>query len=191
MMFSTEADTFFRKPSDVPSIPGTFGVLYLLRRDIIQCFGFNPNTGMKYQDPVLWPGGMAILAGIDLLAKFFKGSDTIGEVGQRFKDFVKQYFQLSSEEDKETIYQLRNALLHSFGLYSQNKRQQQYHFTLTANNSSLIQQAAPGKFQIDLCSLHQKFENALDTYAVDLNKSKDLQNKFLRMFQNYGAISIC
>jgi len=189
-MFSSEADMFFREPSDAPSIPGTFGVLYLLRRDILQCFGLNPNTGKEYQEPILWPGGMAILAGIDLLAKFFKGSDAIGEVGQRFKSFIDQYFQLSLEEDRETIYQLRNSLLHSFGLYSQTKTQQ-YHFVLTANNNKmLIQKIALDKFQIDLRSLHCAFENALIAYAMDLNKSEGLQVKFLQMFPNYGALSI-
>lgn len=188
-MFSQEADLFFKKPSAPPIIPGTFGILYLLRRDTLQCLGFDTNTGAKNKEPVLWPGGMAILAGIDLLAKFFKGDDTIGQVGQRFKDFIAQYFQSLSTGDEETIYQLRNSLLHSFGLYSQT-RTQTYHFILTANNSPLVQQTASGKFQIDLLTLHQQFEDAIEKYADDLNKTSNLQSNFTLMFQNYGAILI-
>lgn len=187
-MFSTEADIFFRKPSDIPSVPGTFGVLYLLRRDILQCLGFDPNTGARNKEPVLWPGGMAILAGIDLIAKFFKGEDISG-IGQRFKDFIELNFQDISADDKETIYQLRNSLLHSFGLYSQTKTQT-YHFVLTANKSQLIQQIGAGIYKIDLLSLHQQFENAIEKYAADLNKDSTLQGKFSLMFQNYGSIHI-
>jgi len=188
-MFSSEADIFFRKASERPIIPGTFGVLYLLRRDTLQCLGFDPNTGARNKEPVLWPGGMAILAGIDLTAKFFKGDDNIGGVGQRFKDFIEQNFQHISAGDKETIYQLRNSLLHSFGLYSKTKTQT-YHFILTANNSPLVQQTGSDEYKIDLLSLHQQFENAIEKYATDLNTDSTLQSKFSLMFPNYGSIHI-
>ena len=189
MMFSKEAELFFKKPAETPTIPGTFGILYLLRRDILQCLGFDPNTGTRNKEPVLWPGGMAILAGIDLIAKFYKGDDTIGQVGQRFKDFITKYLQPISTGDEETIYQLRNSLLHSFGLYSQTQNQT-YHFILTASKSLLAQQTASGKFQIDLLTLYEQFEKAIDKYADDLNETPDLQSKFTLMFQNYGAIPI-
>jgi len=132
---------------------------------------------------------MAILAGIDLVAKFFKGDDTIGQVGQRFRDYITKYFQPISPGDEETIYQLRNALLHSFGLYSKTKTNT-YRFMLSANNSSLVQSLGMDTYQIDLRALHQKFEDSLGKYVNDLNVNITLQSNFLKMFTNYGAVHI-
>jgi hypothetical protein len=57
---------FFRDPHIEPVIPGKMSVLYLLRRDVMHCFDHNI---------VLFPATMTILAGIDLLAKFYAGND--------------------------------------------------------------------------------------------------------------------
>jgi hypothetical protein len=59
-------DPTYRKP------PGEYGILYLLRRDINLCLENekDPDLGIAQ-----FPGAMAIMAGIDLLAKFYKGDD--------------------------------------------------------------------------------------------------------------------
>ena len=82
-------------------------------------WGINPDTGEDVSYRALWPGAMAMLAGIDLLAKFFAGCDRPGKVGERFLLFIEQFFVGMHSTDREVIYQLRNSLLHSFGLYSQ------------------------------------------------------------------------
>jgi hypothetical protein len=136
---------------------------------------------------------MAILAGVDLVAKFYKGSDATGpgQVGTRFKAFIHDYFGLTSTAEKETIYQLRNSLLHSFGLYSQG-RTQAYHFLLTAAGGGvrLVQNPRGDFYQVDLIVLHEHFEQALQRYATDLNNQTTLQDNFMRMFTNYGLIRI-
>jgi len=134
---------------------------------------------------------MAILAGIDLVAKFYKGDDAIGQVGTRFKDFVCNYFQPLSVGDEDIIYQLRNSLLHSFGLYSKS-RTQTYRFSLTAaGNVPLVrQQHSSSSYRIDLVVLYQRFEKALERYAEDLEKQPILQNNFQTMFKDYGSIYI-
>ena len=111
---------FFQDPTTEPGTPGKLGVLYLLRRDIREC--------VTIEKKILWPATMAILAGIDLLGKFYAGEDG-GGVGLRFRSFVDKYFQPISDDDAETIYQLRNALLHSFGLYSKSTTNT-YYFSL-------------------------------------------------------------
>jgi hypothetical protein len=64
---------------------------------------------------------MAICAGIDLLGKFFAGNDTTGKVESRFRKFSQKYFHLSKKQ-AITVFQLRNSLLHSFGLYSEKSK---------------------------------------------------------------------
>ncbi len=188
-MFDPKADLFFESPKVRRTPPTDYGVLHLLRRDIYLCLGWDPVTQTQTSHPTLWPGGMAILAGIDLVAKYLKGDDTIGQVGKRFREYVAKYFQPISSGDEETIYQLRNALLHSFGLYSQNKTNS-YNFVLSVNASPLIQLHGSDIYQIDLRTLHQKFEDSLMKYSTDLNIDTALQSNFLKMFVHYGAIHI-
>jgi hypothetical protein len=177
-----DIDLFFTNPSVEPKLPGVFSVLYLLRRDIKECI----NAGR-----ILWPATMAILAGVDLLGKFYAGEDGHG-VGARFRSFVNQYFQPISSEDAETVYQLRNALLHSFGLYSKSSGGE-YYFTL------ILQEAGPlvvehvrakGRYLISIRSLYDKFETAIQGYRSDLDTNSDLQGNFGEMYNRYGTIRI-
>ena len=72
---------------------------------------------------------MAVMAGVDLVAKFLEGKDNTS-VGGRFRKFLEQCFKLASQSDREIIYQLRNSLLHSFGLYSEDSTGRIYRFSL-------------------------------------------------------------
>lgn len=188
-MFSQNAQLFFAPPNLHPPSPGDYGVLHLLRRDICFCLGWDPFTSSPTSHPTFWPGGMAILAGIDLIAKFYAGEDTIGNVGPRFRAFITRYFQPLSTGDEETIYQLRNALLHSFGLYSYSRRRI-YKFKLSAQRSPLIQHFPPDEYQIDLFTLHDHFENSIQLYVTDLDTNQTLQDNFMAMFPKYGVIHI-
>jgi len=133
---------------------------------------------------------MAVLAGTDLLAKFYAGSDARGQVTARFKNFVRDFFRPIAIGDDETIYQLRNSLLHSFGLFSEGQGNT-YHFHLTARGGvPFIQATPPVDYQIDLIELHGRFEQAIVLYAAELETHPQLQANFLTMFANYGAIHI-
>ena len=188
-MFSRDVDIFFEPLSNNRQSPGIFGVLFLLRRDIFRCMGIDPITRNPINNMALWPGTMAILAGIDLLGKFFAGSDQRGEVGKRFCDYLKKYFQPISTGDEDVIYQLRNALLHSFGLYSED-RGRIYKFVLVQNQRQLIQQLPTDTYVVDIRELHKRFEESLCRYKVQLEGDADLQQNFTKMFPKYGAITI-
>lgn len=145
MTLDEKINLFFEDPGTNPADnfqPGAnpVGNLHLLRRDI--------NTA--YAAEAKWLGVMGIMAGIDLLAKLYAGTDTNG-VGTRFRNFVNQYITGNNNQQTEVIYQLRNSLLHSFGLYSKRNAtaaernaaaggfdRQDYLFTLQGN------EAAPG-----------------------------------------------
>ncbi len=188
-MFSLEADLFFREPSVSPRFPDTFGILYLLRRDATQCLGVDPNTGSKTMPLAIWPGAMTVLAGIDLLGKFYAGSDKSTEVGKRFQDFVSQYFAPIKQGDENAIYQLRNALLHSFGLYSKTKSET-FRFIVTYLGGELVTRVDKEKVHVDLETLHHKFEHAIKEYQFDLGGCSKLQRNFKNMFHKYGSIHI-
>jgi hypothetical protein len=186
-------DLFFEDPTVYHEPPRWYGVLYLLRRDIRTCLDIGRNAGAKTHCKALWPGAMAIMAGIDLLAKFLVGSDSVGQSGRRFRDFVGKYFEQVSSDDATTIYQLRNALLHSFGLYSEYKSENKrkvYRFTLTAAHRPLVQEWADDKYWIDILALHDRFETAIECYHADLRDDQALQRNFNAMFPKYGTIYI-
>ena len=194
-MFSRDADLFFLSPRTQVRSPNQFGVLYLLRRDIDQCMGIDPDTGQCSGHTALWPGAMAILAGVDLLAKFFKGNDKQGEVGERFSCFLEPFFGMNSTDDRKVIYQLRNALLHSFGLYSKTetktKKGKEYHFVLTDSGTGpLISHTPPDRYHVNLRVLYSEFEKAVGAYCTKLGSDTQLQKNFAAMFGNYGSIPI-
>ncbi|MBL7790833.1 MAG: hypothetical protein JNK77_00820 [Saprospiraceae bacterium] len=178
----TNIDFFFMNPTTVPVIPGTFSQLYLLRRDILTCFGIDANdTGQTLPTKALWPGVMGICAGIDLLGKFLAGNDNKGEVGKRFKGFLITYLSVGTN-DAEILYHLRNSLIHSFGLYSDVTDRagnvvREYKFVLTTNTNILIT-PTQSSFVIDIEAFREKFETAIDLYEAQLRHDTNLQVQF-------------
>jgi hypothetical protein len=181
-------------PMTEPIIPGTFSQLYLLRRDIRTCFGINANTGQQLPTQALWPGVMGICAGVDLLGKFLVGNDKKGEVGKRFRDFLITFFNVS-QNDAETLYQLRNSLLHSFGLYSEvtdktGKVVQVYKFVLNGNTRRLITPRNDNVFVIDIDTFYENFESAIGIYETMVKTDVNLQVNFANMFSKHHRIRI-
>lgn len=188
---------FFRDPCEEPRLPGTFGILYLLRRDINDCI---------YKKRTQFLGAMGIFAGIDLLAKFLAGSDAVGRLGPRFRAFVAEYLKPLTSEDAESIYQARNALIHSFGLYSEKrrgKRVQKYHFGFVSVLPNALFVPVPpdalpvernptgsDEYLINLFVLWGRFEQAIHRYHTDLESSAELRTHFGAMFPKYGSLGI-
>lgn len=170
---------FFQEPQIPPTIPGTMGVLYLLRRDIAHCIDNNV---------ALFPATMALFAGIDLLAKFYAGSDEAGQVGPRFRIFIIRYFSDLADDDAEVLYQLRNALLHSFGLYSRT-RTREYSFNI-GPASNLINRAGNNTYFVNPWMLRVRFDEAIQQYRTDLDIDTMLQSNFQNMFPTYGTIIV-
>ena len=186
----TDIRLFFEDPAIDHRLPRKFSTLYLLRRDISVCFGVDIKTGKSLKYKALWPGAMAILAGIDLLGKFYAGSDT-GSVGIRFKNYIEKYFISASGNDKEIIYQLRNSLLHSFGLYSRDiKNNIEYRFEVDEVKGSLVKHLKGDRYRIDLISLNEYFELSIDNYKNNLMANTKLQINFKNIFPNYGYVNI-
>lgn len=179
-MFSSDADLFFESPRTEPRPPGQFGILHLLRRDIDQCMSTK----------ALWPAAMLVLAGVDLLGKFFAGNDASG-VGERFDAFLKQYFTMTNPADRNVIYHLRNSLLHSFGLYSQDRAGKKYYFVVTPSETGPLVSSAPqDRYIVHLPVLHHEFENAVEAYRKEVDGDPQLQANFTAMFPNYGSIRV-
>jgi hypothetical protein len=183
-LFFKDPCIFRRKAGDT----GTFGVLYFLRNEILDCLDHNIG---------IFPATLSILAGVDLLAKFYAGKDTRNEVKVRYESFINEYFKPISDKDKKTIYQLRNALVHSFGLYSEGEGGKKYRFQLKRALEPLVTYSSGDVCTIDVLTLHKYFNTAIERYHQDLVDDKDhpetgknLREGFADMFCKYGTVTI-
>jgi len=183
-------DFFFKKPEDFPSDDGNYSILHLLRRDVLTCFKVNPNNGEKIEYQALWPGVMTIFAGIDLLSKFYVGDYSTKNVRAKFKNFVKNFLNVN-ENDAEILWQLRNALVHSFSLYSLDKKtKKEYFFSLTQIGDSFILNEENSRYRINIGILKEKFEEAVELFYRKVEKSKNLKDNFNKVFSKYSGVLI-
>ena len=182
-------ELFFQNPNDFNDKQEVYSTLFLLRRDILTSFGINPNDNSKVEYQVLFPGTMAIMAGIDLLSKFhFTDNETNGnKSGDRFKGFIKKYID---NDGHEVLYQLRNSLLHSFGLYSKDRQGREYNFILDQNTDSFINKIDDKNYLISINILRDYFESSIQKYMQDVLNDQELKTNFELMFVKYGYIGI-
>ena len=186
-MFSSDADLFFEPPTSHRPPPNRYGLLHLLRRDVIQCLGRDPTSNSAIEFRALWPAAIGILAGIDLLAKYFAGSDKSGSVGDRYREYLNRYFQSLGPDDAEILYQFRNALIHSFGLFSESKTKT-YHFGMSMTGKTLITPGSNDRYMIDVFALHERFEDSVSRFQSDLDADPNLKANFATMFPKYGSV---
>jgi hypothetical protein len=138
---------------------------------------------------------MVIVAGIDLLAKFYAGSDKSGGrggVGDRIVGFAERFMfagKPKARELGEVLYEgCRNPMLHSFTLHSA-----KYRMSLTvgpALSSGAIwrAQGAADTFVVSVEGLYVAYITAIRSYEAELRRDIDLQAKFALMFPSYGGI---
>jgi hypothetical protein len=60
MSLNESIEIFFRHPNDFNNKEGLKSTLYLLRRDISLCMGYDPNNNQKIEYEALWPGIMGL-----------------------------------------------------------------------------------------------------------------------------------
>lgn len=203
------------------SSPVALSMLYLLRRDASQCFGYDPNTyDVTIDQPanigtVLFPGVMTVFAGIDLIAKFYAGSEAEQSppgtqpadswkhsAGPRLKKFAEEYI-CGNPTDAEILYQLRCALDHSFSLWAKRRSNGDiYSFTLSPPDAAFpdtllrTKTGALGETEaiIYIYELHKKFQESLiafeAAYYQHLDTTPDDLPVFQSLLNHYGFMQI-
>lgn len=188
-------DFFFTPPTTPPvKGPHVYSQLYLLRRDIFTCLGIDPTTQVAYSTlkdcpnfQARWPGIMTIMTGIDLLGQYNEGDDRHGDSGPRFKRFLKEFTDINSEH-RPILWQLRNALIHTFGLYTQDSNNRDYYFSLITDKDCLdcIEELEGNKiYRIGDIQLHGMFESSVNKYHEKLLKTHSLQENFEKIFPKH------
>lgn len=184
-----QQDLFFRDPLRDPALPGTFGTLYLLRRDLNDMRTAMPNSA-------LWPRAMAVMAGIDLLAKFFANSDAQNGVSRRFRDLLAKFITRdnnAASANNQALFQFRNSLLHSFGWYSVGPRNTVYRFRLTQSQQNWLVRQDPNNrenWMVNLTQLELDFERAISDYQAEVTAGTLQFPTGNNIFENYGWMEI-
>jgi hypothetical protein len=94
---------FFAVPAPIQTF-GTFSSLHLLRREVQDCLigkvidEDQVITEAMQGEHRLFATMMVVMAGVDVLAKFYAGSDNIGQVGARIKGFAARYMFTSAQD---------------------------------------------------------------------------------------------
>lgn len=195
---------FFIDPETPPDEVKNKSLLYLLRRDIRTCYGLDPSIR---DDQALFPAMMTIMAGIDLLSKFYVGSYKNKGVGKRFKKFCRDCFPLECG-DAEALYQLRNSLVHSFGLLSEDEKTNvSYVFNLKKERTRPfiklfleeekniffgeernIKKTVFKEYSVSMDEFLAVFEEAIKGYRKKLDEDPTLQDNFEKVHPKYNNI---
>lgn len=135
--------------------------------------GRNIKTGNKLKKPHgSWLGSLGYMVIIDLLADLIDISfiSNQGEYQNNFIKFIRQFFNLSYD-DACSIYALRCAFAHDFGLINNNKKYSELNkrFEVTQGSNNLIE---------------IKYKQKGNVYMVDLEKLADLIEEFHKKVKN-------
>ena len=185
---------FFTPPTRITEL-GTFSSLFMLRREAQDCLiGKVIDEDAVIDEAMrgehrLFATLMVVAAGVDLLAKFYAGSDDIGGVGARIKSFAARHMFAGATDparSAEILYQgIRNPLLHSFTLYDRKLEiwlvNRQPGFDIIENPQK------PGNVIISVEGVYLAFIRGLNAYHAELVGSEDLRSNFEAMYERYGT----
>ena len=183
---------FFMDPGiDPNNLKPKYSILYLLRRDAFTCLKIDPSTREEIDYQARWPGIMTIMSGIDLLAQYLEGNDCIESTGRRFKKYIKRFFKETNSKERNILFQLRNALIHSFGLYTRDSEGNEYNFTLTSiEKPKILEFSNKNNYIIGDKPFHYEFENSVEAYQAVLMNDISLQKNFESMFPHHSTMYI-
>lgn len=143
----------------------------------------------NFRNDCHWAGAMCTMAGIDLVAKFYCNSDDHPS-GNRFKRYLEEMMKLS-KRDAELVYQARNAFMHSFGLYSVDRKANKYfiHPRYGDKWPFVIRETwddgEARHFELGISTLFESFQKSLRPLKEYLLENKP--DRFEDLFDKYGT----
>jgi hypothetical protein len=203
----SKIEFFFASPGsplDSHKRDGLVSVLHLLRRELIDTAGYDPDAGDD--EAVVDSSGVRrrlfaslilMFTGIDLLAKFHLGDS--GGVGDRFKKFLKdKHVSGSVGRDADLFYAIRSSLVHAFGMPDSDALQKlkmksiaiAHERVVMKGGGLLVVQTQDDVAIIYVDGVFRSFRFAAERYHESLygSGSDDARAMFEQMFDKYGTI---
>ena len=184
-------DKFFDKSE--PNTGDTFSSLNLLWRQKEICLHED-----KEGRVAVWPGVMVIFAGIDMLGFYHCDGELLGS-NNRFKTFYTNFFSHPQiHEESELIYQARNAMMHTFGLYTKDRHDREFKFIYDWQKELDFIINYDSDFNmhiINFYGLNKAFDKAVENYnsfllqEIEIHPDGTNIRNFTKAYRLFGLIS--
>jgi hypothetical protein len=198
---------FFENPATAPAThanEGAVSVLYLLRRELMETAGHNPNVTLEMsavEEGVknrLFASLILMFTGFDMLAKFASDASRTGE---RFREFLQSEDGGSLPEFITTIlYAVRNSLVHAFGIPDEQALRKIRMTGISLAQSKVMDTSAGKSYVVAdtdgdtavvyVNGLYRTFVGAVGNFQDSLfgTDSQPARERFNRAFDQYGTI---
>jgi len=204
MTFSSDDDRitfFFDSPNNASHArAGLHSVLYLLRRELLETMGFDPNSTSEHDAGAAGPRNrmfaslILMFTVVELLAKFAYG-DASGNVGARFRAFLASADggELVDEQALQ-LYKLRSSLVHAFGVPDADTLAtlglSGFSLAQRSDSGLIMQQTPSGVAVVYIDGIYRVVIAAVEKYRETLygSGSSDRRALLLQMFAKYGTI---
>lgn len=188
---------------------GTINTLNNDSGDIDFFFNFNKNQNeLRYsvlsvlvgdiekckKEGLIFPLVMCVMSGIDLLGKFYAGKDgrdRNDNVETRFKFFC-EFIGVSDKNHRNTLFTLRNSIMHSYGFYDKKHLSNLPIFLSQAINKNNLVENINQKIIVNAIVLKDVFVKGVEKYRNELKNvdNKKLRENFRKMFNGYGRMTV-
>ncbi|HEU4891776.1 MAG TPA: hypothetical protein VFT47_09515 [Vicinamibacterales bacterium] len=193
--FEEAFELFFERAS-ADRGDGWVSPLCLCRQELQDCFvGQIVGEDHIFDHPPhrLFASAMVALSGIELMARMIPPPPKVSS-GELFLAFVAQYSPLAkmkvSDKHARVLLDLRNALSHTFGLYSLDEDgNHQQLFVFSSNHpEELVRSKEDGGYEVCLEVLVRLFIRMVEAFRVHLWETPELQRYFMTAFHKYGRL---
>jgi len=123
---------------------------------------------------------ISILSGIEALALYANPDGGDNSPGDRFRAFVRQYFDTPYPDLASDLWRFRNGIVHAFNPGP---------FALTHQHSHHHLQKGTGGQILNAEDFYAAFIFSFRRYVAALEASDDLQNRLLRVIDREGGVA--
>lgn len=191
-----EAFELFFEPPSTDRADGWVSPLCLCRQELQDCFVgaiVGEDHILDHEPRRLFASAMVALSGIELIARMIPPPAKVSS-GGLFLAVLAQYAPLAktnvSEHQARVLLDLRNALSHTFGLYSLDEDgNHQQLFVFSSNQpEELVREKEDGGYEVCVELLVLLFIRMVQAFRMHLLQTRELQPYFLTAFHKYGRL---
>lgn len=128
-----------------------------------------------------------VFSALDIMAQMYAGKAGTKRTAKKTILFYRKYMQLN-EITAEVLYQLRNAVTHSFGTHSSNPaKKTQYRFVYNLSGDKLFEQKSAVVYSVNTDQLNNRFLRAVQQFKTDVLNDAAVRKRFFAVYRRIGT----
>lgn len=128
-----------------------------------------------------------VFSALDLLAQMHTGKSGYKRSAQKTVLFYRRYMQVN-DLTAEVLYQVRNAVTHSFGTHAVNTTTKKpYRFLYDLTGEKLFEQKSTVVYRVNPLQLERRFFEAIQLYKRELLNSAPARKRFFAVYRRIGT----